>query len=434
MYICGEIFITSRFIHYSTITTMIIINDPLRLLNLNTLAIYLMLTSEEMALYGDKLKDLNRYSSLTKGIFHFDIVEKGDTPYDKLPEEMIRNMSHFNILVRLVNSIHGIYCYGMEAVDLGGDIPSIVERLKVFVKNVCEVNINYLDILHLRQSSPSLEILRYYSEKNIAKEMFEAALNGADIDKANGKRSLQETAPGADIKTSLEIAESAADSKKENLDKKIEKERCQNICPDRSPHITMTVKMVKTGKVRKDGSLKKKIGVELNIDGNIVPVAFGSTDQTFLYIIVLLAQLEGHELESNDFLSPELYYKYQPNIESDHTLISNKQDRHKKVKTWLRNRYRALRFSRDFEDWYLGVKNDPHPLYVAMTGIKQTLWDALCLEYKDAYYYSLIYKDHGRYRIRISPSNIRIDPEIMERILETKDEKSEDWDHGYYLP
>lgn len=432
MYICGEVFKTSRYIHYSTITTMIIINDPLRLLNLNTLAIYLMLTPDEKAQYRDKLKDLNRYSSLTKGIFHFDVVEKGDTPYDKLPEEMIRNMSHFNILVRLVNSIHGIYCYGMEEVDLGGDMHSIVERLKVFVKNVCEVNINHLDILHLRQSLPSLEILRYYSEKNIAKEMFEAALNGADIDKANGKRSLQETAPGADIKTSLGIAESAADSKKENLDKKIEKERCQNIRPDRRPNITMTVKKVNTDRVLKDGRIKKKLGVEMNIDGNIVPVYFGSTDQTFLYIIVLLAKLEGHELESNDFLSPESYYKYQPNLDSKHPIISDKQYRHKKVKTWLKNRYRALRFNRDFEDWYLGVKNNLHTLYVAMTGIKQTLWDALCLEYKDAYYYSLIYKDHGRYRIRISPSNIRIDPEIMERILETKDEKSEDWDHGYY--
>ena len=54
---------------------MIIINDPLRLLNLNPLAIYLMLMPDEKAQYRDKLKDLNRYSTLTKGIFHFDIVE-----------------------------------------------------------------------------------------------------------------------------------------------------------------------------------------------------------------------------------------------------------------------------------------------------------------------------------------------------------------------
>jgi hypothetical protein len=230
----------------------------------------------------------------------------------------------------------------------------------------------------------------------------------------------------------LGIAKSAVDNENEIRDSKIEKERCEREKPRNTPHITMTVKMVNTDRVLKDGSIKKKLGVEMNIDGNIVPVYFGSTDQTFLYIIVLLAQLEGHELESFDFLSPESYYKYQPNLDSKHPIISDKQYRHKKVKTWLKNRYRALRFNRDFEDWYLGVKNDPHPLYVAMTGIKQTLWDALCLEHKDAYYFSLIYKDRGRYRIRISPSNIRIDPEIMERILETKDEKSEDWDHGYY--
>lgn len=410
---------------------MIIINDPLRLLELNTLAIYLLLTPEENARYRDKLKSLNRYTTLTKGIFQFDFVVKGKTPYNKLPKEMIRKMRHYNVMVRLVNSIHGIYCYGMEEVDLEGDMPSIVKRLKVFVKNVCEVNIDHLDILYNRYSMPSLESMRYYSEKNIAKEMFEAALKGDDIDKVNGKQSLQETSPGSDIKTSLEIAKSAADSKKEDFDKKIEKERCQNIRPDREPHITMTVKYVNTDRVLKGGRIKKKLGVEMNIDGNIVSVYFGSTDQTFLYIIVLLAALEKREIGTYDFLSLESYTKYQPNFDLNHPNFSYRRIRDKKLKTWLKNRYNALRFIRDFDDWYLGVKNDLHPLYVAMTGIKQRLWDTLYLQNKDAYYYSLLYNDCGLYRTRISASNIRVDPVIMERIIETRDETSEDWEIYY---
>lgn len=47
---------------------MIIIDDERRILNLNHMAIYLMLTAEEMAMYGDKLKRLNNYRRVTRGI------------------------------------------------------------------------------------------------------------------------------------------------------------------------------------------------------------------------------------------------------------------------------------------------------------------------------------------------------------------------------
>ena len=115
---------------------MVKIFDDQNCLELNLLAIYLMLTSEEMALYGDKLKDLNRFSTLTKGIFHFYIIEKGETPYNKLPKEMIRNMRHYNVMARLVDSIHVIYCYGLDEIDLEEDKSSIIKQLQVFVEQV----------------------------------------------------------------------------------------------------------------------------------------------------------------------------------------------------------------------------------------------------------------------------------------------------------
>ena len=59
---------------------MITIKDRQRLLNLNYMAIYLMLTSDEIAQYGDKLKNLNRHTTLTRGLFHFDVVERRDNP------------------------------------------------------------------------------------------------------------------------------------------------------------------------------------------------------------------------------------------------------------------------------------------------------------------------------------------------------------------
>ena len=56
---------------------MIIINDKNRILNLNHLAIYIMLSESEEREYGKKLSHLNNDVSLTKGIFQFAIVKKG---------------------------------------------------------------------------------------------------------------------------------------------------------------------------------------------------------------------------------------------------------------------------------------------------------------------------------------------------------------------
>ena len=62
---------------------MIIINDKNRILNLNHLAIYIMLSESEEREYGKKLSHLNNDLSLTKGIFQFAIVKKGTTPYEE---------------------------------------------------------------------------------------------------------------------------------------------------------------------------------------------------------------------------------------------------------------------------------------------------------------------------------------------------------------
>ena len=297
MYICSEVNTTSRYIHYSTITTMIILRDPQRTLNLNPLSIYLMLTSDEMALYGDKLKSLNWYSTLTKGIFHFDIVEKGMVPFLKLPDKLYHNMYHYNVMVRLVNYIHGSFCYGMEEIDLTGDISSIVEQLEKFVKDVCEDNIDLLDILSRRSSRPSLESILYFREHKIVKELFDAVLKGETVDKDNGKSTFEKVSDSTDKKTSLGLVKFASSGRPEVLDSKTERELRQSIRPESHPQIKITVKKCKTGKERKDGSAKEKIGVELDIDGNIISVHFGSTDQTFLYIINLMATMEGRYIE-----------------------------------------------------------------------------------------------------------------------------------------
>lgn len=384
---------------------MTILRDSNRTLNLNPLAIYLMLTPDENALYADKLKSLNRYSALTKGIFHFDIVEKGMVPSLKLPDELYHNMYHYNVMVRLVNYIHGSFCYGMEEIDLTGDKSSIVEQLEKFVKDVCKENIDLLDILSRRSSRPSRESILYFREHKIVKELFDAVLKGETVDKDNGKSTFETVSHSTDKKTSLGIVKFASSGRTEILDSKTERELRQNIKPESRPQIKITVKKFKTGKVRKDGSAKEKVGVELDIDGNIISVLFDSTDQTFLYIINLMAVQEGRYIGRTRFLPLET-------LDNPYTIVGQHRDR---LISWLHERYKAFNFSKDFENWYDGVKNDPHRLDVAMSGIKRTLWEKLEDNFRDAFYYCVLRNEDGLYSIRIDKENISIDPKILER-------------------
>ena len=67
-------------------------------------------------------------------------------------------------------------------------------------------------------------------------------------------------------------------------------------------------------------------------------------------------------------------------------------------------------------EWYKGVKENPHPFDVAIGGIKAKLWEILSPKHKNAFYYTLILNKDGRYKIRVSANHIEIDPKIMERI------------------
>lgn len=388
---------------------MVKIFDEQKCLNLNHLAIYLMLTSDEMALYGDKLKDLNRYSTLTKGIFRFYIIEKGETPYDKLPKEMIRNMRHYNVMARLVDSIHDIYCYGLDEIDLEGDKSSILEQLKVFVEQVCKENIDHLDILYHRLSHSSRIKMRYYFDEDIVKELFEAALKGENAGNNVCKSVFQGNLISLDMKSSLEIAKSAADSKKEQMELKIEKDRCERNAPDYTPKISMTVKnIVKTKDNNQKGRQTKKPGVELNIDGNVVPVVFDSTDQTFLYIIILMARKEGVIIRRSDFL----HIEENPNDNIKELLLR------KSMNIWIKKRFLALGLKRDYDDWCRTIKNDIHRMDDAASKIKRKLWEILGSNYKNAYFYCVIHNKYKFYDIPIYGKDISIDPKILEKYSE----------------
>ena len=376
---------------------MTIINDSNKWLDLNNKAIYLMLTQDEMAQYGDKLKNINRYTRLTRNLFHFDVVEKGNNPYDKLPKELTRAISNCNVMVRVVNSIHGIFGYGFDYVDFSAEMPALIEQLGAFVDAVCQENITRLEILSERPTSTAIYALRVYRESSIVKEVFEAALKGEHSEKA-AVELLQDQ---SDMSTSRNLVWGVIDTGQASM---IEKHRCECEPPAVRPDISITIKYVKTGKTYSNGKEQKRLGMELNINGDIVPIPFGPLDQSVLYLATLRANIEGRTIRRSDFYP--LGDNPSPGIIKCH----------KETKEWFWDCFRIMDTEREFDKWYEHEGKNPHPFDVAVGGIKRKLWRLLSPQHKDAYYYLIVINDKGRYKIRTNGQHISFDESIAGRL------------------
>ena len=374
---------------------MITISDEKRLLNLDYFTIYLLLTPEQIQMYGDKLKNVNKHTRITRGLFHVEIIQKGKYAYKELPKDMIRyiNDNNFNVLARLINEIHGIYCYGMESVDVGS--PELFQLLENFSYDLSYANIKNLDVLMNRNTNSGREAMRIYNESNIAMELFQDAFV-CNIGKF--KRWTKDEVPNlfesADTKTSSELVEEAVGNSKLNT---IRREQCANEKPRMSPEqITITIKYIKKTKY---GKSRKCLGFEINIDGDKIPVYFGSTDRTFLYAATLMGQMED--------LNPLKALHYM-NL-ADPNYYDTRQ--------WLRSLFRTLNLNANFDEWCEKVRaKNAHQLYNAMGVIKRILWEALSPKHENAFYYCLLRNDDGRYKINIRKENIFIDKEITDRM------------------
>lgn len=374
---------------------MIIIDDDKRILNLNHMAIYLMLTAEEMAEYKDKLKTLNSFHKLTRGIFRFEIVEKGDTPYEMLPKEMTRTVTNCNVLVRLINSIHSIYCYGLDTIDLKLDEQELRAELSSIVDDVCKKNIKQMDILCERQTGTAMQAVREYRAINIVKDTFECALEGI-IPKEGTIEQIETYGRTADMKESLELVKgTTSDIYKD----KIERERAGREVPGTHPTISITVSDVTFED--KKGRRKKGKGFVFKINDDVISVPFNKIDQTMLYSSVLIASVYGIKLKRYDF-----------------TKYSSKEK-----KIWLKKVFSALCFDERFEDWFEKInRNGPAArINDAKSKVNKALWDILSNEHKDAYYYCLLvtkndHTDKSEYVIRTDKNRIHIADFLMDRL------------------
>lgn len=371
---------------------MIKITDKRRLLNLDPTVIYLMLTPEERLAYEKKLRMLNEDAFATKGLFRFDIVEKSDSPYEQLPEEMVRATRECNVFVRLINSIHGIFCYGLELVDFEEKSSSLSVQLMQFVEEVCKENMLHLEILKPRGSSFSMQAMNYYNAHQLFWEVFESALNLDTDDLAEARRIIEKAANSHGAQTSHDLMEGVLNNR---LASKIEKERLEREAPKVRPEIKVEIKNVPTGRTTKSRGEKYGLGIEITInDETPIPVYFthvregnasmGGYHVTFLYLALLLAKKEDVHIRRRDFTSyPDPY-----------------------TQLWLRKKLKKFQLYKTLEEIY-GVKNkdkvaeltaESKKLTQAKANINTILWKVLSDQYKDAYHYLCVHRGDKEHR------------------------------------
>lgn len=384
---------------------MIKINDESNLLNISFTVIFLMLTPEEHQTYGEKLRALNNDATLTKGLFSFEIVEKGAAPYDKLPEEMVRATRNCNVFVRLINSIHGYFCYGLERVDLDAAFDELKAQLKAFVEATCKENIMQHDILASRVSRPSNDATDYCNKHHLFSSVFKCALNLNIKDPEEARRAIESVTGSDDAASSRELMQVAVDNK---LSDETEKKRCENEAPMVKPDIRVEIKNVPTKEVTNSLDAKLGLGIEITINGETpIPVYFshypvgnsnlGGTHLTFLYFALLVAKKEGVHIRRRDFTS----------YSNPHT------------QEWLRKKLKKFQIWKTLEEIY-GVLNEDKVavfaaessrLNTAKSNINTILWKLLSDQYKDAYHYLCVHlrdkrKPSSRYDIELDSEQI----------------------------
>ena len=372
---------------------MFIIQDDKKLLNLNYLEIFLFVDGTIFEATKERLKSINQYTTLNRNLFRFNILEKGNTElYKDLPDNMIKFLenNYLNIYVRLINGIHDSYYYAIGDVDLSKDDKELYKALNKFIDEVCREDSDRLLALAYRFTSTAISAQREYRNQCIFKEMFDLALEGKFTKEQREAfaENLQSNNKTADRNDSLEIGKNIVD----NSQDAILKEQYERTKPEKKPKILATIKRISYQ--AKKGREKRDIGIDFDINGNNVPVRFGTKEQKMLYIGTLLMRKNGNTLKKSAFTKNE------------------------EEAQWLHRLFSCFGFDAYWDVWKENVqKSYCHPLSVAKTVLNTKIWEKLKNVCPDAYYYCCLRTDKEKtkescYTTKLDPRNIDIEIEL----------------------
>lgn len=383
---------------------MDIIEDKQQLLNLHHYEIYFIYSENDADLYKQIIKKMNSLPSIKRGIFHFNAIKRGEQSFEKLPDLLQKQLEQKNVLIRLIDSAHGNYSYGMELIDFNNDAETIYKDVEDFINQVCRQNINHLERLKSRTTAISRSRIQGYIDDGIVTEIFSKALNKeqqvvfkGDID----AKTVEDESKSASRKESFKFAEGMADNDKaseltRDIDGRTE--------PIHKVKLSVTFNhKVPTGTITKRGRVKLGHGLILNIEDQEIPIHLPSTTQYMIYALVLICKKKNDSLylSRSDFKGPKATSIFEI----------------------MEQVYEKSHFSHDsFDDWFGKQKNNG---LRSVSNAKSSLNNKIHTALKeagwlnDAYYYCAVNtkknnRDDSRFVIKLSASNINLPKELDE--------------------
>ena len=421
---------------------MEIIKDTKNLLRLRPLDIYFMLPAEGSSDVAEHLKQLNRYKTMTRGSFRFHVVTHSDTFNNDLPPEIINALSNHNMMMRLLNDTQGNSYYALHLVDFHQAPDSVDDSIKSFITKVCQENIK-----HLKDSkdpiSTKLEdkfnslIIDDIKRRRLNRPVWDRIVNPTFRNNLTSETTLDNNAIDIfrpdDLKeilmrrylksgvSSREANETIEDILKEyqdypnrkESDETVEamispeddtflREKCERENYDKPSNITAIIKLVETGRNRKNKP-KKGFGVEITLNDKSVQVYFATTDQLVVYAATLMSVKEGHYFGSKSFIE-EIEAKSDNVVwlGKIYKMIYNYLYKYIETNSNLQNRQMDT-----FNIWFNKKRNKKNAIFTAKSGANRTLWDALKNESKAAYHYCYIKsREDSPYIVQLTPEEI----------------------------
>ena len=378
---------------------MKIIADSHKQLNYHPLIIYFMLQPKDHELYAKALNGLNKYNGFTRGIFKFRAVERGTKYCEDLTNDLKATLKKFNVIVRLVDDEEGNYNYALGKMNFSQEPDRFELSMQKFIIDVCEQNIKNLDN-QLKQYTSDSEESKEYADMiaemtkifrnaimlkgfrhGVWKKLlfpepmefrFESCFSRLPSDISFGRQ-----LPLDILKEKENLENELSDYKSlklkfnelwakveaimntpsfEESDRyvqgTVDHSRSEDFSldyksrnkPSIRPNITITITKVVSRELK--NRTKMAWGVEIEIEGDVVPVYIGSVAAAMVYICTLLKKKMGTHLYRSAFkksLSENI-----PRANRDKDVI------------WMEQVYKTLYpgATEDFKCWYLNMQKN----------------------------------------------------------------------------
>lgn len=376
---------------------MVTITDTEGILDLSLLEVY-FLCDENSIIHQKQVVDrLNEEKYWHNGLFHFNVIVRGEVPYKGLPKDLLKEINRHNVFIHLVNGIHHYFNYGLGAIDMTEDYESVQNEVKGFIRDVCSFNIRSLDMLKDRPTDSAIADSRDYANKGLVRRVFKDVLqnkfpNYQESDVEEMRRKIKSNTDTLSENKSLELFQNAFGEVNPGV---MGREFFLTTPPQRKPQIKVKIERIASGKSR-----KLKYGVVMDIDGDHVEITFKNSNETTIYFVTLLCQKAGVEFHPRYFDGSERVY----------------------MTNLMKETYERISNS-PYSDWIERMKEYPSDRNSAKSSIQKIILDTLKEKHPDAIYYCELNIERslsGRYQVNLDENEIELDKAFEETLLKLK--------------